>query len=142
MQKFKSVEDLVNQLRPNKPVYCIRKKSILSSSKFFQKKFPGKILYAVKTNPHSEIIKTLIKSGIDQFDVASIEEIKSVRKFSQSAKCSFMHTVKSRESISDAYFKYGVKTFALDTKDELIKIIESTSGAKDLRTFCKSCGFK
>ena len=43
-----------------------------------------------------------------------------------------MHTVKSRKSISDAYFNYGVKTFALDTKDELIKIIESTSGAKDV----------
>ena len=137
MQKFKSVEDLVNQLRPDKPVYCIRKKSILSASKFFQKKFPGKVLYAVKTNPNPEVIKTLIKSGIEQFDVASIEEIKSVRKFSQSTKCFFMHTVKSRESISDAYFKYGVKTFALDTKDELIKIIESTSGAKDLELFVR-----
>ena len=137
MQKFKSVEDLVNQLRPDKPVYCIRKKSILSSSSFFQKKFPGKILYAVKTNPHEEVIKTIIKSGIEQFDVASIEEIKSVRKFSVSAKCFFMHTVKSRESIRDAYFKYGIKTFALDTKDELIKIIESTSGAKDLELFVR-----
>ena len=137
MQKFKSVEDLVNQLRPDKPVYCIRKKSILSASKFFQKKFPGKILYAVKTNPNQEVIKTLIRSGIEQFDVASVEEIKAVREFSQSAKCSFMHTVKSRESIRDAYFKYSVKTFALDTKDELIKIIESTSGAKDLELFVR-----
>ena len=137
MQKFKSVEDLVNQLRPDKPVYCIRKKSILSASKFFQKKFPGKILYAVKTNPNQEVIKTLIRSGIEQFDVASVEEIKAVREFSQSAKCSFMHTVKSRESIRNAYFKYGVKTFALDTKDELIKIIESTSGAKDLELFVR-----
>tara|TARA_B000000557_G_scaffold49047_1_gene37456 strand:- start:383 stop:1567 length:1185 start_codon:yes stop_codon:yes gene_type:complete len=137
MQKFKSVEELINQLRPDKPVYCIRKKSILSSSKFFQKKFPGKILYAVKTNPHPEVIKTLIKSGINQFDIASIEEIKAIKKFSQTAKCSFMHTVKSHESIKDAYFKYGVKTFALDTKDELIKIIESTSGAKDLELFVR-----
>ena len=86
MQKFKSVENLVSQLRPDKPVYCIRKKSILSASKFFQKKFPGKILYAVKTNPNSEVIKTLVKSGINQFDVASIEEIKSVRKFSKSTE--------------------------------------------------------
>ena len=86
MQKFKSVEDLVNQLRPDRPVYCIRKKSILSASKFFQKKFPGKILYAVKTNPNPEVIKTLIRSGIEQFDVASVEEIKAVREFSQSAK--------------------------------------------------------
>ena len=137
MQKFKSVEELVSQLKPEKPVYCLRKKSILSASKFFQNNFPGKILYAVKTNPHSEVIKTLIKSGIDQFDVASIEEIKSVKRFSLSAKCSFMHTVKSRESITEAYFKYGVKTFALDTKDELIKIIESTGNAKDLELFVR-----
>ena len=137
MQKFKSVEELVNQLKPERPVYCIRKKSILSASSFFQKKFPGKILYAVKTNPHSEVIKTLIKSGIDQFDVASIEEIKAVKKLSQKAKCSYMHTVKSKKSITEAYFKYGIKTFALDTKDELIKIIESTSGAKDLELFVR-----
>ena len=137
MQEFKSVEELVNQLRPDKPVYCIRKKSILSASKFFQKNFPGKILYAVKTNPHPEVIKTLLKSGINQFDVASVEEIKAVRKFDQLSKCSFMHTIKSREDISEAYFKYGVKTFALDTKDELIKIIESTSNAKDLELFVR-----
>ena len=137
MQKFTSVENLVNQLKPDKPVYCIRKKSILSASKFFQKKFPGRILYAVKTNPHPEVIKTLVKSGISEFDVASISEIKSVRKFSQSAKCSFMHTVKSREDVQEAYFKYGVKTFALDTKEELIKIIESTKNAKDLEIFVR-----
>ena len=137
MQKFKSVEELINQLKPEKPVYCIRKKSILSASTFFQSNFPGKILYAIKTNPHPEVIKTLIESGIEQFDVASIEEIKAVNRFSQKAKCSYMHTVKSKESITEAYFKYGVKTFALDTKDELIKIIESTSGAKDLELFVR-----
>ncbi len=137
MQKFKSVEELVNQLRPDKPVYCIRKNSILSASKYFQNKFPGKILYAVKTNPHEEVIKTLIKSGIDQFDVASIAEVKAVRKFSQNAKCSYMHTVKSRENIKEAYFKFGIKTFVLDTKDELIKIIKSTNNAKDLELFVR-----
>ena len=137
MQKFKSVEELVNQLKPERPVYCIRKNSILSASKYFQKKFPGNILYAVKTNPHKEVIKTLIKSGINQFDVASIEEIKTVRKFSNSAKCSYMHTIKSKESIYEAYFKYGVKTFALDTKDELIKILKNTNSAKDLELFVR-----
>jgi len=137
MQKFKSVEEIVNQLRPDKPVYCIRKNSILSASNYFQKNFPGKILYAVKTNPHPEVIKTLIKSGINQFDVASIEEIKVIKKISKSVKCSYMHTVKSRESINEAYFKYGIKAFSLDTKDELIKIIESTNNAKDLELFVR-----
>ena len=137
MQKFKSVEKLVNQLRPDKPIYCIRKNSILSASKYFQRKFPGKVLYAVKTNPHKEVIKTLIESGIDQFDVASIEEIKAVREFSEYAKCSYMHTVKSRESINEAYFKYGIRTFALDTKDELVKIIKNTNNARDLELFVR-----
>ena len=137
MQKFKSVEELVNQLKPEKPVYCIRKNSVAEASNFFQKNFPGEILYAVKTNPHSEIIKTLIKSGINQFDIASIEEIKQVRKFSNSAKCSYMHTVKSPESIRQAYFEFGIKTFSLDTKEELIKIIKCTENAKDLELFVR-----
>ena len=137
MQKFKSVVELVNQLKPEKPVYCIRNKSIDTAVKYFIKKFPGKILYAVKTNPHPLVIKQIIESGVEQFDVASVEEIKSIRNFSKSAKCSYMHTVKSRESIREAYFKYGVKTFSLDTKDELIKIIESTNKAKDLELFVR-----
>ena len=137
MQKFKSVEELVNQLKPEKPVYCIRKNSIKSAVKFFLNKFPGKVLYAVKTNPHPEVIKTVIEGGVKQFDVASIEEIKNIRAFSNTAKCSYMHTVKSRESIKEAYFNYGVKTFSLDTKDELIKIIESTNNAKDLELFVR-----
>ena len=137
MQKFKSVEDLINQLKPEKPVYCIRKNSIQSAVKYFIKNFPGKILYAVKTNPHPLVIKQIIESGVEQFDVASIEEIKIIKSFSQTAKCSYMHTVKSRENIKEAYFKYGVKTFSLDTKDELIKIIETTNNAKDLELFVR-----
>ena len=137
MQKFKSVEELINQLKPEKPVYCIRKKSVLSASNFFQKNFPGEILYAVKTNSHPVVIKTLIESGINQFDVASVEEIKQVRKFSSSAKCSFMHTIKSPESIKRAYFEFGIKTFSLDTKEELIKIINNTDNAKDLELFVR-----
>jgi len=137
MQKFKSVEQITNQLKPEKPIYCIRKNSIRSAVNFFNKNFPGKILYAVKTNPHPAVIQSIIDSGVEQFDVASIEEIKSIRMFSQTAKCSYMHTVKSRESIKEAYFNYGVKAFSLDTKDELIKIIKSTNGAKDLELFVR-----
>ena len=137
MQKFKTVDELVSQLKPERPVYCIRKKSIQVASRTFQNKFSGTILYAVKTNPHPEVLKTIIQSGINNFDVASIKEIEDIRKISPKAKCSFMHTVKSRESIKEAYFKFGVKTFSLDTKDELIKIIESTNQAKDLELFVR-----
>ena len=137
MQKFKNVDELVSQLKPEKPIYCIRKKSIQSASNYFRNNFPGKVLYAVKTNSHPEVLKTIVESGIENFDVASIQEIKDIRAIAPNAKCSYMHTVKSRESIKDAYFNYNIKTFSLDTKDELIKIIEATNQAKDLELFVR-----
>ena len=137
MKKFKSVDELISQLQPDKPIYCIRKKSIQIASKLFQNKFPGKILYAVKTNPNKEVLKTIIQSGIRQFDVASIEEIKAIKQLDPNLNCSYMHTVKSRENIKEAYFNYGVKDFSLDTKEELIKILESTNNAKDLNLFVR-----
>ena len=137
MKKFKSVDELVSQLQPDKPVYCIRKKSIQIASKFFQDEFPGKILYAVKTNPNKEVLKTIIKSGIKHFDVASIEEIKTIKQLDPNVHCSYMHTVKSRENIREAYFNYNIKDFSLDTKEELIKILESTKNAKDLNLFIR-----
>ena len=137
MQKFKSVDELVNQLKPTEPVYCIRRNSIRLASRFFQNKFPGKILYAVKTNPHPVVLETLLDSGIKHYDVASIKEIETIKNLNPEVECSYMHTVKSREDIKEAYFKYNIKTFALDTKDELIKIIESTNHAKDLRLFVR-----
>ncbi len=48
-----------------------------------------------------------------------------------------MHTVKSKESISSAYFDYGVKNFALDNKDELRKILSATNQAKDLNLYVR-----
>ncbi len=137
MKKFKSVDELISQLQPDKPVYCIRKKSIQVASKFFQNKFPGKILYAVKTNPNREVLKTIIQSGIKQFDVASVDEIKTIKQLDPNLHCSYMHTVKSRENIKEAYYKYGVKDFSLDTKEELIKILECTKSAKDLNLFVR-----
>ena len=137
MEKFKSVDELVKQLKPTEPVYCIRRKSIQLSSKYFQNKFPGKILYAVKTNPNPDVLKTILESGINNFDIASIKEIEAIKKINPNAICSYMHTVKSRESINEAYFKYGIKAYSLDTKDELIKIIESTNNAKDLELFIR-----
>jgi ornithine decarboxylase len=137
MQKFKTVDELINQLKPEQPTYCIRKKSIQLASTYFRNKFPGKVLYAVKTNPHPEVLKTIVESGIDNFDIASIQEIKDIRAINPNARCSYMHTVKSRENIKEAYFNYNVKAFSLDTKDELIKIIEATNQAKDLELFVR-----
>ena len=137
MRKFKDVNEVVNVLKPDYPVYCIRTESIKKSTKFFKDNFPGKVLYAVKTNPNEKVIKQIVSSGIEDFDVASLNEIQLIKKLKSSANLYFMHTIKSKESISSAYYDYGVKNFALDSKDELRKILEATNQAKDLNLYLR-----
>ena len=137
MGKFKTVNELVNSLKPDYPVYCIRPNEIKKSVNFFKENFPGKILYAVKTNPNEKIIKQIIANGINEFDVASLNEIKLINKIYPEAKLHFMHTVKSKESIASAYNDYNVKSFSLDSKDELRKILDATNQAKDLELFVR-----
>ena len=137
MRKFKDVNELVNALKPDYPVYCIRPESIKRSTKFFKDNFPGKVLYAVKTNPNETVIKQIVANGINDFDVASLNEIKLIKKIKPNAELYFMHTVKSKESISSAYYDYNVKSFALDNKDELRKILEATNQAKDLNLYVR-----
>jgi len=115
----------------------MRPESLKTSTKFFKDNFPGKVLYAVKTNPNEEVLKHIIKNGIENFDTASINEISLIKKLKPDAHIYFMHTVKSRNDISEAYFNLGIKDFALDTKDELIKILEATNHAKDLTLYIR-----
>jgi len=137
MRKFNSVNELVNTLRPEYPVYCVRLQSIKTSIEFFKKNFSGRILYAVKTNPNEKILKSIIDNGIENFDVASINEVRLVKKIDPKVKIYFMHTIKNRESIKEAYYQYSVKDFALDSKDELLKILQATNNAKDLNLYVR-----
>jgi len=137
MQKFNSVDELVNQVQPVNPIYCIRPDSIKTSCSWFRNNFQGKVIYAVKTNPNEKVIKHIFESGIHHFDVASINEIKLIKKIYPESKAYYMNTIKSREHIKEAYFKYKIKDFALDSKDELQKIIEATENAKDLTLYVR-----
>ncbi len=137
MGKFKTVNELVNLLKPDHPVYCIRPNEIRKSVNFFKENFPGKVLYAVKTNPNEKIIKQIISNGINEFDVASLNEIRLINKIYPEAKLHFMHTIKSKESIASAYNDFNVKSFSLDSKDELRKILDATNQGKDLELFVR-----
>lgn len=137
MQKFTDVNELVNTLKPDNPVYCIRPESIKTSTQFFKNNFPGKVLYAVKTNPNKEVLKYILNNGIANFDAASVNEIKLIKSLDSKAHIYFMHTVKNRNDITEAYFNLGIRDFALDTKDELIKILAATNYAKDLTLYVR-----
>ena len=112
MQEFNSVNELVNTIQPVDPIYCIRPNSVKSACSWFKNNFPGQILYAVKTNPNEKIIKYIGESGIDRFDVASINEIQLIRKIFPKAHAYYMNTIKSREHIAEAYFTYNIKSFS------------------------------
>ena len=113
-------------------VFVYRPSALAQAVDYFSNYFHGQILYAVKTNPESHVLIQLLQLGIDSFDVASLNEVELIRRFSPGSKLYFMHPVKSRYAIRTAYFTYGVRHFSLDTQDELQKILEETHYANDL----------
>ncbi|SFG04350.1 ornithine decarboxylase [Novosphingobium sp. CF614] len=125
-------------LAPDEPVILNRPHAAARAARFFAAKFPGKSLYAVKANPSPDLIRVLWDNGISHYDVASIAEVRLVRETLPEAKLCFMHPVKTASAIREAYFVHGVRTFSLDTFEEVEKILEATrdaegNHAKDLR---------
>ena len=137
MRAYRSVDDMVHELRPDMPVYCLRPSTITATAKRFMKAFPGDVMYAVKTNPDPRVLRYLARAGVKHFDVASIAEVKNVAENVPGAELHFMHPVKSREAIAASYDKYGVRDYSLDSLDELKKIIEATNNADDLGLFVR-----
>ena len=134
---FASVEAAVASLRPGEPVYALRPHSIRNAARYFLQNFPGRVMFAVKTNPHPRALQQLGAAGITDFDVASIEEIRQVYLANPRATMFYMHPVKPMESIQKAYFEYGVRAFSLDSHVELDKIQRATGYAKDLQLFVR-----
>jgi ornithine decarboxylase len=126
---------IVNDSRPVQPVTLVRPHAARRAARFFVEKFPGRSMYAVKANPSPDLIALLFESGITHFDVASIAEVRLVAAVAPDAILCFMHPVKAEEAIAEAYFNHGVRTFSLDTLEELAKIERATRGATDL-TLC------
>jgi ornithine decarboxylase len=123
--------DIAKQ-NPVQPVTLLRPHAARRAARFFIEEFPGRSLYAVKANPSAELLKLLWSEGVTHYDVASIGEIRLVSEILPNATQCFMHPVKAEEAIAEAYFEHGVKTFSLDTIEELEKIVRATNGAPDL----------
>ena len=132
MHTYHSPLDLVRERLPERPVAIARPDAVALAARWFQDKFKGDVFYAVKANPSPWVIQALAANGITSFDVASIPEIELIATHAPGSRMAFMHPIKSRRAIATAYFDHGVKTFALDTHEELEKILAATNGAKDL----------
>ena len=132
MHEHHSALGLVRDLKPVEPVTLVRPHAARRAARYFADHFPGKTLYAVKANPSPDLLRVLWDSGVTHYDVASIAEVRLVARTLPQAVLCFMHPVKAEEAISEAYWKHGVRTFSLDTMDELEKIVRATEGAADL----------
>ena len=135
--KIDNLDAFIKQTRPRYPVAVLRPEKLTARAAEFKGLFPGRILYAVKCNPDERVLRALIAGGLDSFDCASMGEIELVRSIKPDATIYFMHPIKSRESIREAYFNHGIRAFVLDTADELKKIVEETKKAKDLTLFVR-----
>ena len=117
----------IAQIRPVEPVTLLRPHAARRAARFFVEKFPGRSLYAVKANPSPDLLRILRDAGVTHYDVASIGEVRMVHETLPEAVICFMHPVKAEEAVAEAYFEHGVKTFSLDTVEELEKIVRATS---------------
>jgi ornithine decarboxylase len=135
LHKHHSALGLAAALRPVQPVTLVRPHAAKRAARFFSEKFPGRSLYAVKANPSPDLLLTLWEGGITHYDVASIAEVRLVHRTLPEATLCFMHPVKAEEAIAEAYFTHGVRTFSLDSQEELDKIVRATNSATDL-TLC------
>jgi ornithine decarboxylase len=128
---FESIDSLVRDLAPDEPVYCLRPQVIRDQARLFLDSFPGRVLYAVKSNPHEAVLEWLHGAGIGDFDTASLAEMALVSDKLSGAACYFMHPVKSRTAIARAHREFGIRHFVVDHPDELAKI-QGVLGTTDI----------
>ncbi len=127
-----AVADLVAVTRPEEPMHCLRPAAIEAAAQDFVQGFPGATLYAVKCNPEPAVLRALWRGGVRHFDCASAAEVALVRSMFPEAAIHFMHPVKARGAICEAWAQHGVRDFVLDHADELAKILQETGGGPEL----------
>jgi ornithine decarboxylase len=121
-----TVDAAIARLRPTEPMLCLRPAAIAAAARRFVGAFPGDVLYAVKCSPEPRVLRALWAGGVRHFDCASLAEVALVRKLCPQAAVHFMHPVKARPAIREAFRRFGVTDFALDSGDELAKIRQET----------------
>jgi len=125
-----SIETLLEVSKPVSPVLCLRPEILRARAAEFCRLFPGRVLYAMKCNPHPLVLGALNAGGVKDFDTASLAEMEAVHRLLPDARSYFHHPVKSREAIRRAYDDYGVRHFVVDHASELEKLM-ATLGRGD-----------
>ena len=127
---FETIEAVVAALQPSEPVYCLRPAELRANAARFRDGFGGEVLYAIKCNPHPLVLSIFRDSGIARFDAASLFEVAAARD--AGARACYMHPVKPRGDLAEAYRFHDVRLFTLDHVDELNKMTDVLGDAADV----------
>jgi len=111
-------------MQPEEAVFCFSADRLKARLAVFTAGFPGKVSFAVKSNPTREVVTTLAEAGLTHWDVASVQEMALVHGVQPSAHFHYHNPVKSRREIHNAYSKFGCRRFAVDAREEVAKIAE------------------
>ena len=137
LPRFASAEKAIEQLKPIHPLYLLQPEKFVAAAKLFLDGFPGTPMYAVKANPTVQVLDQVWAAGIRHFDTASIGEIELVKTRFPEATCHYMSPLRLPGAGAEAYKRYGIRDFVIDSDYELDKLLRETDSAKDLRVFVR-----
>lgn len=129
---FQCAGEISGRIAPLEPAYLFCEPRLRARAARFLAGFGGTVSYAVKANPEPRILQTLASAGVANFDVASLEEVRSVLRYCPAATLHFNNPVKATDAIERAYREHGVRSFALDEMSELRKIQKATGSDKSV----------
>ncbi len=126
--EFQNVKDFAKD--KDTPFLIIDLRKIETKYNEFRRNLPyAKIHYAVKANPHPEIIKLLADKG-SSFDVATIFELDKLLGLGVTPdKISFGNTIKKEKDIKYAFDK-GIRLFASDSTSDVKKLALNAPGSR------------
>ncbi len=112
------------------PALVVSEQQLLDNVQRFRRAMPRvRPYYAVKANPHPQVLATLIEQGLD-FEIASQQELDALLQLGQSAE----QIIYSNPIKSPVYIRYalsrGLRWLAVDSPEEVLKIHAIDPGAR------------
>jgi len=121
---FRSIEELLRKTNPETPVYCVYPHVYQQSTRHFIDGFPGRVLFAIKSNNHPIVVKLLHKFGIRHFDCASLPEIELVNELCPDSTIYYMNPVRLNGHARAAQREHGVRHFMIDHSSGLAPLVD------------------
>ena len=118
----------LKQNETDSPVHFFCPPVLSARLREFQDGFPGRVTFAVKSNPADHVLDQMLNEGIDGFDVASPEEIAQIRRLSPDIPLHYNNPVRSMSEIRFGIAN-GVMSWSVDCDDELDKLLAAPIAA-------------